>query len=44
VAVTIFDTTVVAHQYKFAQVVDKLDQYKFESSQLMVKWLEVVGF
>ena len=37
-------TTVAAHQYKFDQFVDKLDQYKSESSQLMVNWPEVVGF
>jgi len=40
----VVDTTVVAHEYKFYQVVDKLDQYKFESSQLMVNCPEVVGF
>ena len=44
VAATVFDTTVVAHQYKFDQVVDKLAQSNSESSQLMVNKLEVVGF
>lgn len=35
---------VVSHQYKFYQVMDKLDQCKSESSQLMVNWPKVVGF
>ncbi|MCY6524909.1 hypothetical protein, partial [Actinobacillus pleuropneumoniae] len=41
VAATVVDTMVIVHEYKFDQVVDKLDQYKSESSQLMVNWHEV---
>ncbi len=44
VATMVVDVTVVVHQFKFDQAVNKLYQYKPESSELMVNWPEVVGF